>query len=166
MQSETFKPLHFLLALLGLLLCTNCPLRVDAILCRTGVDLLGGPAAECGPGHQCLNTTSALGQTVYSCDFGGICESILNLREGCVRDGQRMVGAFDWILPLIPPLSGLLLCQLGWLQLWPGRSSPQGGESVAALGRPQPFGIEVIASLAFPQEVGRCRKQFLMAVFS
>ncbi|KAI3416060.1 hypothetical protein GPALN_005612 [Globodera pallida] len=61
-----------------------------AILCRTGVDHIGGPVADCGSSNQCLNTTSPRA-TVYSCDHAGICETILNMRDGCVKDGQNMV---------------------------------------------------------------------------
>ena len=85
--SSTF--LQIISSLLFLLIIF--PLCSFAILCRTGVDLLGGPIANCGRINQCMNTTSSLGQTVYSCDFAGFCDNILNLRDSCVRDGNRMV---------------------------------------------------------------------------
>ncbi|KAF7639976.1 hypothetical protein Mgra_00000420 [Meloidogyne graminicola] len=80
---------HFYFLKLFLLIIS--PFCSFAILCRTGVDLLGGPIANCGRINQCMNTTSSLGQTVYSCDFAGFCDNILNLRDSCIRDGNRMV---------------------------------------------------------------------------
>jgi hypothetical protein len=50
--------------------------------CRTGVDLLEGPLVACA--NQCMNTTSPQA-TVYSCDFGAMCE-VLALSNMCIQE--------------------------------------------------------------------------------
>ncbi|KAL3097901.1 hypothetical protein niasHS_000640 [Heterodera schachtii] len=76
---------------LPLLFCCCLFVRPSgAILCRTGVDQISGPVANCGNFNPCLNTTSPRA-SVFSCDHGGICESILNMRDGCVKDGPNTV---------------------------------------------------------------------------
>jgi len=61
-----------------------------AILCRAGVDHITGPLADCGVSGQCMNTTSPQA-TVFSCDYGSICDVILNLQNGCILDGSNRV---------------------------------------------------------------------------